>query len=84
MGVPDLFSKNESKSTRIPSTRNKDFGCLSKHFGSEFNRIKNRRRGKSFTNSLPRGEVIGRGNIVVIRTSSICVNHHANTVTFPP
>lgn len=84
MDVPDLFSKNKSKNIRIPSICDKDFGCLPKHFGSEFNKIKNRRRRKSFTNPLPRGEVIGCGNIIVIQMSSIYVEYHANTVTFPP
>jgi hypothetical protein len=47
--VPDLFPNIESKSATIPSICEEESDCLSKHFDSTFNRISNRRRGKSFS-----------------------------------
>jgi hypothetical protein len=83
-GVLDLFYNNESYSATVPSIREEDSGCLSKHFDSAFNRISDRRRQKSFSYFLPWGEVIGRRNIVVIQASPLGIDHLENTVTFPP
>jgi hypothetical protein len=83
-GVPDLFYNNESNSAMIPSIREKESGCLSEHFDSAFNRINNRRRRKSFSYFLPRGEVIGHRNTLVIQASPLSVDRLENTVTFPP
>jgi hypothetical protein len=57
---------------------------MSYNYDSAFNRISNRCRGKSFTYILPRGEVIGLGNTLVIQASPLCVDRFENTVTFPP
>jgi hypothetical protein len=82
--VHDLFSYNRSNSATILSMRRKESGCLSKYFGSDFNKISSRCRRKSSTITLGGRYVTGRRNTLVIQVTPICNDRYANTITFPP
>jgi hypothetical protein len=82
--VHDLFSYNRSNSATILSMRRKESGCLSKYFGSDFNKISSRCRRKSSTITLGGRYVTSGRNILVIQVTSICNDRYANIVTFPP